>query len=59
MSSFCTRGSHLDAATAVVDMVNCYDFAGNDIIGELTFGESFNCIGSEHAYPGNRMLHDI
>ena len=39
-------------------MIDSYDFAEKDIISELTFGESFNCIDSEHVHSWNRMFHE-
>ena len=57
ISSFRERISHSGTESTVVDMVDWYDFTGHDIISELTFGESFDCIGSERVHPWNAMLY--
>lgn len=41
-----------------MDVVDWYGFTKNDIIGDLTFGESFNCIGSEYVHPENKEFHE-
>ena len=53
LGSFRDRSSHSD-----VEVVNWYEFTGNDTISGLTFGKSFNCIGSEHVHSWNLMLYE-
>ncbi|MCJ1430519.1 hypothetical protein MMC29_008437 [Sticta canariensis] len=42
--------------TAVVDMVNWYNFATFDLIGDLAFGESFGCLDLGLLHPWIRCL---
>lgn len=42
--------------TAVVDMVNWYNFTTFDLIGDLTFGESFGCLELGTLHPWIRCV---
>ncbi len=51
-----TSGS--DTRTTVVDLREWYNFVGADVVSELVFGESFDCIGSARPHPWNVMLYE-
>lgn len=45
--------------TAVVDMVNWYNFTTFDLIGDLAFGESFGCLELGLLHPWVRCVFEF
>ena len=58
VASFRKQIRQSDAGHTVINLVGWYSFTGYDIISELTFGESFDCIGSARAHPWTSMLYE-
>jgi cytochrome P450 len=55
---FISRIHDFASAGTAIDIVKWFNFTTFDIIGELTFGESFNCLQQNEMHPWVALIFD-